>query len=99
MPTCPYCNEEYEGDWMVHAKTCPNLPEKYRRRLGISSEWSPPLKEVYPPPKFKYTLKIWTCKRITDEEATRISEYVDRVLGDKLRTSHPLRMEWKVEEA
>jgi len=35
LPTCPYCNEEYEGDWMIHAKTCPNLPEKYRKRLRI----------------------------------------------------------------
>jgi len=35
LPICPYCNEEYEGDWIVHAETCPNLPEKYRERLRI----------------------------------------------------------------
>jgi len=99
LPICPYCNEEYEGDWIVHAETCPNLPEKYRKRLRISSVPSPPpLKEVYPSPKFEYVLKIWTCERITDEEATRISEYIDRVLGDKLKTSHPLRMEWNVKK-
>jgi len=37
LPTCPYCNEEYEGDWMIHAKTCPNLPEKYQKRLKLMS--------------------------------------------------------------